>query len=177
MQKIILLVLFLSIGMTIQAQWNKVKSTSVTFKIKNAGIGVDGKFVKMNTQITIDESNPSKSSFLGTIEANSINTGINLRDNHLKDKEEFFNTSKYPTMTMKSVNVVQKSAGIYTVTWDLTMKGVARRFSSEVITKIEGGNLIASTQFKINRNDWNLGGNSMTMGDAVTVKINSILTK
>jgi polyisoprenoid-binding protein YceI len=125
----------------------------------------------------IDENDPAKSSFFGTIEANSINTGLNLRDKHLKEKEEFFNTSKFPSLTMKSVTVVQKSPGIYTVTWDLTMKGVARRFNSEVTTKIEGGNLMVSTQFKINRNDWNLGGSSMTMGDAVTVKINSILTK
>ncbi len=175
--KLVNILFFLFISYTVKAQWKNVSLTTISFKIKNAGIGVDGKFGKIISQLFIDESNPSKSTFTGTVESNSISTGIQLRDNHLKDKDEFFNVVKYPTIVMKSVSVVVKNKGIYNVTWDLTIKGVTRRFSTEVLTKVDGNNMIVSTQFKINRNDWNIGGSSLTMGDAVTVKLNARLTK
>jgi polyisoprenoid-binding protein YceI len=159
------------------AQWNKVTVNKIAFKIKNAGINVNGSFGKANIQINVDEKNPSNSTFLGVVEASSIKTGINLRDNHLKDKEEFFNIASYPTLTMKSTKVVLKSAGVYTVTWILTMKNVARQFTSDVTTKESGNVLLLSTSFTINRNDWNIGGNSMTMGDQVTIQLNSSVTK
>jgi polyisoprenoid-binding protein YceI len=168
---------FLAKSIVIEAQWKNVKYTAITFKIKNAGIGVDGKFAKVNAVVFIDESDPTKSSFMGTADANTISTGIKLRDNHLKEKEEFFYTSNYPIVSMKSVKVLPKSSGLYTVTWDLTMKGVTRRFTSDVSSTIIGTELQLNAQFKINRNDWKLGGNSMTMADIVTVKLMAVLTK
>jgi polyisoprenoid-binding protein YceI len=160
-----------------QAQWKTVKLISVSFKIKNAGIGVDGTFKKVNAQINIDEANPSKSSFVGSAEVGSISTGIKLRDSHLKEKPEFFNQAQFPSVVMKSVGVQLKSAGLYTVTWDLTIRGITRRFSSDVLTKVQGDQLSISTEFRINRNDWKLGGSSITMGDFVTVRLNSTLSK
>lgn len=172
-----LLSLFFMTAFSINAQWKNVKSTAITFKIKNAGIGVDGSFKKASIQLSIDEANPANSFFSGTVEANSIETGINLRNNHLKDKEEFFNVAKYPVLTMKSVSVVSKSPGIYAVTWDLTMKGITKRFTSQVNAVQEGSILHLSTEFRINRNEWNVGGSSITMADMVTVKLKTDVSK
>jgi polyisoprenoid-binding protein YceI len=175
--KIIILFAITILSLNADAQWNKVKSTTIAFKIKNAGLNVNGSFGKANVQINIDVNTPVNSTFSGVVEANSVKTGINLRDNHLIDKEDFFNVAKYPTMNMKSVKVIVKSAGIYTVTWNLTMKGVARQFTSDVTTKQNGDVLLLSTSFTVNRNDWNIGGNSMTMGDNVTINLNSSVSK
>ena len=177
MQKI--LFLFIAIfhfGHSI-AQWKNVKSTTISFKIKNAGIKVDGSFKKATISIVVDDTKLENSTFMGVVDANSISTGIKLRDTHLKEKEDFFYTEKFPSLTMKSVSVTQKKPDVYTVVWDLTMKGSTRRFSSEVVTKIVDNTLLLSTEFVINRNDWNIGGNSFTMGDQVTVKIKSTLSK
>ncbi|QLH45367.1 MAG: YceI family protein [Bacteroidota bacterium] len=72
------------------AQWNKIINSTITFKIKNAGIWVKGSFTKSSIQVSFDEVNLAQSEFIGQIDANSIQTGIKLRDNHLRDKEEFF---------------------------------------------------------------------------------------
>lgn len=159
------------------AQWKNVKSTTISFKIKNAGIKVDGSFKKATISIVVDETKPENSNFMGVVDANSISTGIKLRDTHLKEKEDFFNTEKFPTLSMKSVSVTKKRPDLYTVVWDLSMKGKTRRFSSDVLAIIVDNTLLLTTEFVINRNDWNIGGNSYTIGDQVTVKIKSTLSK
>jgi polyisoprenoid-binding protein YceI len=175
--KIIALLIFISFNHYATAQYKIVKNVAVKFKIKNAGMGVDGKFSSVTATAFLDETNPSKSVFTGVIETNSATTGIKLRDKHIKEKEEFFDVAKYPTMSMKSVSVTLKSVGIYTVIWDLNMKGVTRRFSSEIKTVKQNENILVSTEFKINRNDWKVGGNSFTMGDMVTINLNTTLAK
>ncbi len=172
-----LLGLFFMSAFSANAQWKNIKSSAITFKIKNAGIGVDGSFKKASIQVNVDEANPSSSFFSGIVEAGSIETGINLRNNHLKEKEEFFNIAKYPTLAMKSVSVVLKSPGVYTVTWDLTMKGITRKFTSQVNAVQEGSILHLATEFRINRKEWNVGGNSITMADMVTVKLRADISK
>jgi polyisoprenoid-binding protein YceI len=159
------------------AQWNKILNSSITFKIKNAGIWVKGSFTKSSIQVRFDEANPAQSSFIGQIESNSIQTGIKLRDNHLRDKEEFFNVKIYPSLTMKSVLISRKSPGIYTVKWSLTMKGITKLFSSDVQTIQEGNALKFYTTFTLNRNDWNIGGSSFTMGDNVTITLSTTVQK
>lgn len=175
--KIIVGILFLFANHIASAQYKVVKNISVNFKIKNAGIGVDGKFSTVNAVVFLDETNLTKCSFIGTIETKSVSTGIKLRDTHIKEKEEFFDVAKYSSMSMKSVSVTLKSEGVYLVTWDLTMKGITRRFSSEVKTVKQNENILVSTEFKINRNEWKIGGNSFTMGDIVTIKLNTTLAK
>ena len=162
---------------TSNAQWSQIKNASITFKIKNAGIGVNGSFEKSSLQVYVDDSNPNLSHFSGTVESQSIQTGIKLRDNHLRDKEEFFNVKKFPSIVMKSVGVQLKSKGIYTVKWALTIKGITRQFSTDVLSLLDGNLLKLSTSFTINRNEWGVGGNSLTMGDNVTIKLSTTLTK
>jgi polyisoprenoid-binding protein YceI len=175
--KLSILLLVSLLSMNAVAQWNKVKSSTIAFKIKNAGLNVNGSFGNATVQINIDESNPSNSFFNGVVQANSVKTGINLRDNHLKDKEEFFNVSKFPTLAMKSIKVVPKTPEIYTVTWILTMKGVSRQFTSDVTVKKSQETLLLSCSVVVNRNDWNVGGRSLTMGDNVTILLSATVSK
>lgn len=171
------LVMLLLTTLSTQAQWNKVKTFAITFKIKNAGLWVNGNFATAKVQVNVDENNPSQSLFSGVVEAKSISTGIKLRDNHLRDKDEFFDVDNFPTLTMKSVSVTKKSDGIYDVKWSLTIKGITKLFSSQVIAKTDGNTLKISSIFTINRNDWKLGGSSFTMGDNVTINLTSTVTK
>jgi polyisoprenoid-binding protein YceI len=171
----IFLLLIFNIGINFQtiAQWNQVQKSSITFKIKNAGIWAKGSFSLASVKVNIDEANPTQSAFSGIVESKSIQTGIKLRDNHLRDKESFFDVGKYPTLSMKSVSVSINNPGVYTVKWSLTIKGITRRFSSEVQTLREGNELTIFTLFTINRNDWNIGGQSFTLGDFVSIKLST----
>lgn len=177
MKSILLLLFVFFFNLVAFSQWKNVRSSAVTFKIKNAGIGVDGTFGKVNMKIQVDEANPTASLFSGTVDVASLSTGIKLRDSHLKEKDDFFDIKRFPMLSMRAVNVSVKSAGIFTVTWELTMKGITKRLSSDVIAKKETDALTLFTVLKIDRNDWKIGGNSLTMGDLVTVKITSTVTK
>lgn len=161
---------------SLQAQWNKVESVSVNFKIKNAGIQVDGRFTSVSGQANLLVNDLSKSSFSGKVEGKSIQTGINLRDQHLR-KDEYFSVQKFPVITMQSVLVSPTGPGTYEVSWELTMKGQTRRFSSSVTAIERNQQLILRSEFSINRRDWKIGGNSLTMSDQVKVILGAVLSR
>ncbi|MBK8684261.1 MAG: YceI family protein [Bacteroidetes bacterium] len=181
MQKItvfllVIIISFLS-SVPLFAQWMKFEQVIVSFKIKNAGINVDGRFGNAKGSGKFDEKDLSKSYFLGVVEPHSVQTGIKMRDKHLKEKSEFFDVQKFPSIEMKSVKIELESAQQYRVTWDLTMKGITLRFKSSMTAVQENGKLILQTTFKLNRKEWKVGGNSITMSDVVSVQLRAVMTK
>jgi len=67
-------------------------------------------------------------------------------DGHLKS-EDFFGTEKFPTATLVFKTISEKSAGVYSVTADLTIKGITDSVSFDMATTTN----TASTNVKINR--------------------------
>lgn len=99
---------------------------SYVFKIKHAGVSYTyGMFTESSGKFTIDDKDPSKSSFDVTIKAASINTGNAKRDEHLKGPD-FFNTKEFPNITFKSTKVVAGKDGALEVTGDFTMRGTIK---------------------------------------------------
>jgi len=156
----------------------KASSTSLTFKIKNAGSYVNGKFKSASAKGVFDSENASNIKLEGTAYVKSVFTDNSLRDKHLRNKKDFFNMSKTPTVTMKSYKVIKESAGKYTVYWKLTMRGITKNIKTTMLAKkVKGGYKLSST-FMINRNTWKLGGGgikTIAMGDVVTVSISTIM--
>ena len=148
--------------------------SSVTFKIKNAGIGVDGSFTKFETSIDFNESAGAPSSIKATIETATINTGIDARDKHLK-KEEFFDVGKYPKITFESTQILKTTSGGLIAEGKLTIKNVTKDikipFTYTAATGVFEGSVT------LNRLDYGVGGKSMTMGDEVQVAIKVTTTK
>ena len=105
--------------------------TSITFMIQHLGISfVHGRFNEVAGSFTIDKEAPAKSSFEMTIKADSIDTNIKKRDDHLRSAE-FFDTKKFPDMTFKSTKVETIDGG-YKVTGDFTMHGVTKAISFDL---------------------------------------------
>lgn len=99
--------------------------TFIGFKIKHMGlIDVPGFFRDFTGTVNYNEADPSKSSVEFTAQMTSVDTGVEARDNHLRNPD-FFEVAKFPTMTFKSTKVEKKGKG-WTVTGDLTMKGVTK---------------------------------------------------
>lgn len=158
--------------------WNNLQNLKVVFKIKNAGISVDGSFNEVSGAVNIDEKNFSKSTLTGVIQATSVNTGNSMRDGHLRDKAEFFNVKKFPTITMKAVNVGSTQVGgSYKVDWLITMKGVTKKVTTDVLVNINGSAMFVLTVFKINRRDWGLGSKSLLMSDEVVLTVSGNVFK
>jgi len=85
------------------------------------------------------------------IDVNSIKTDAAMLDTHLKEKAEFFDTAKYPTITFALANTTETGAGLYQVTGNLTVKGVKKQVGFVV-----NGNAdkTFSSEFKLKMSDF-----------------------
>jgi polyisoprenoid-binding protein YceI len=172
MKKItIILVLFLA-GANLsfaQTQW-KVSKSLVTFKIKNAGLTVDGSFSGLVAITNFDAINYLKGHIEASVDVNTINTGIDLRNTHLK-KEEYFNAAKFPRISMSSISFLKENQGAFKGFFKLTIKGITKDVAIP-FSYIESANSATiKASYTLNRRDYNVGGSSWTMSDSVTVNI------
>ena len=105
--------------------------SSVVFRIRHVVSMVDGRFTDFDGKIWVDRERPTASKVEFTIQAASINTGHEKRDNHLRTAD-FFDVANHPTITFKSTKIEPKGEGVYEVTGDFTMRGVTKTMSFPV---------------------------------------------
>lgn len=112
--------------------WNIDGShTRVGFSVRHLLISdVKGEFNKVTGKASIDDANLAKSSVEVSIDAASIDTRDQKRDDHLRNPD-FLETSKFPTITFKSTKVEGGAEGKVKVTGDLTIKGVTKPVTLE----------------------------------------------
>ena len=148
--------------------WNIDPAHSAAeFKVKHMMISnVKGKFIGLSGVLSLDEADVTKSAIEASIPINTISTGDEQRDGHLKSAD-FFDAEKFPTMTFKSAKVTPASGGEFTVTGDLALHGVTKPVTFDVEglsqpAKDPWGNLRVglSATAKINRKDFGLTWNS-----------------
>ena len=163
--------------------WNIDPShTRAGFSVKHLVISdVKGDFDKLSGKAQVDEADLSKSSIDVTIEAASISTRDEKRDNHLKSPD-FFDVAKFPTLTFKSTKIVAGKDGALTVTGDLTMRGVTKPVTLEgsitnAITDPQGNTRRGvSATGKLNRRDFGVSyGPAAIVGDEVKLDIQAEL--
>ena len=100
--------------------------SQVGFSIRHFFSKVPGNFQKFTGDIVYDQANPTASSVKVSIDAASINTQNDRRDNHLRS-EDFFYVEKFPTLTFESTKVTPGTeSGKYKVEGNLTMRGVTK---------------------------------------------------
>ena len=140
--------------------------SNIGFKVKHLMVSnVKGNFEKLSGTVDIDDKNITKSKVEVTIDTNSINTGVQKRDEHLRSAD-FFDVAKFPTMNFVSKKVAKAGKDRLKVTGDLTLHGVTK----EVVLDVEGpskeskdpwGNIRkgATATAKINRKDFGLNWN------------------
>jgi polyisoprenoid-binding protein YceI len=157
------------------AAW-KVKTSAVTFKIKNAGLTVDGSFSGLEADIHFDPLKPAEANIKASVNSKSINTGNDMRDGHLR-KAEYFDAEKFPKITLQSVKVEKTGPITFNGTFNLTMKGVTKQVIIPfTFMKIPEKTELKGT-FTINRRDYGVGGSSISMSDNATVTILVNLTE
>lgn len=152
-----------------QTHW-KVSSSSVTFKIKNAGFTVNGSFGGLIADIQFDAENYASGSIEASVDVNSLNTGIELRNSDLK-REKYFNASKYPRISIKSISFSKQKDGTFDGFFKLTMKGVTKKIDIPFSYNEKENTAVFKGSFTLNRRDYSVGGNSWTMSDEVTISI------
>jgi polyisoprenoid-binding protein YceI len=83
--------------------------------------------------VVVDSPDLSKASVNVTIDASSVDTRVQRRDDDLRS-DHFFDVAKYPTITFQSKRVESAGTGKLKVTGDLTMHGVTK----EVVLDVDG---------------------------------------
>jgi polyisoprenoid-binding protein YceI len=154
-------------------QWDLESShTSVYFKISHADTSfVYGRFNDVAGQFTLGDD----PSFELTVQANSIDTNNEKRDNHLRSPD-FFNVKQFPRITFSSTRV-QKTTEGYAVTGDLTLHGTTREITVPLTdmgqTELPPGTVRHGfdTQFTLDRSDYGMDNMLNVVGDEVTLMI------
>ena len=90
-----------------------------------------GRFGDFSGTITYDAVKPAASSFSGTIQVKSIDTGNERRDGHLKNAD-FFEAETYPTITFESTEVTSAGENTLNVKGKLTMHGTTKEVTLPV---------------------------------------------
>jgi len=149
--------------------------SNVEFAVRHLMIStVKGRFAGVEGAVTIDERDPSRSAVDVTIDAASIDTRVEQRDQHLRSAD-FFEVEKYPAITFKSTHVARNGEGAFAVTGDLTIHGVTRSVTLAVAeegrTRDPWGNdrVAFSASAKINRKDFGLHWNQVLEAGGVAV--------
>ena len=137
--------------------------SAAEFAVKHLMIStVKGRFNTFTGSGTTNTDGTLKSAEL-TIDATSINTNVEARDNHLRSAD-FFDVAKFPTITFKSTKIEQKGTDV-TITGDLTMHGETKPVTlkgelTAAVTDPWGNQRTAlAVTAKINRKDWGLQWN------------------
>lgn len=161
--------LLVSLTAVAQPNWKPTKA-SVTFFIRNAGLGVDGSFSGFVGNLVFDPAAPEKGQLSASVESNTIETGINLRNNHLK-KEDYFDVAHYPKISLKSTSIEKKGGNAYLGTFALTIKNTTKSVSIPFTVTQTGPTARFTGEFTINRRDYEVGGRSLLLSDDAKIKI------
>ena len=106
--------------------------SSFQFKIRHLTVSnVKGDFRMAKGAVTIDEKDITQLKVEVTIDPASVNTGHAKRDEHLRGTD-FFDVTKYPTITFVSKKVMKADTNRLKVIGDLTLLGVTREISVDV---------------------------------------------
>jgi polyisoprenoid-binding protein YceI len=172
----LLLIIGLNSFIVAQGTWkiDKVHS-NVKFTVEHLVISeVEGYFKVFDGSIITTKADFTDAQIDFAVDVASINTEVEMRDNHLKS-DDFFNAEKYPKMTFKSTAFKKISDKKYELTGDLTIRNVTKKVKFDVTyggTVKDGyGNTKAGFKAKstINRYDYGLMWNALTEAGGMTV--------
>ncbi len=163
LSSIIILVLLTSF-----INWYIDKNDSeLNFKISNLGISVDGSFAPPTGTLIFDKNDLENSKIDLNVKVNTIETGINMRDKHLLS-DDFFNEKKYPSMNFTSTEIKQVGTQYKTTGW-LRIKNRKEKITVPFSYRKLEEQAVFEGKFNINRVEYTIGEESITMGEEVTV--------
>ncbi len=157
--------------------------SSVTFTIRHMMSKVRGQMKIKEGWIEVDNDDQRTANVDVVLDAATINTGVEMRDNHLRSADGNFDVANYPTITFKSKRVEGKDPSNFKVIGDLTIHGVTRDVALNASFNGEGkdpwGNRRASVsaETKLSRKDFDLTWNQaleaggFLLGDDVKIEI------
>jgi polyisoprenoid-binding protein YceI len=143
---------------------------------------VRGAFHQFEGSAHLDGAEPARSTAQVVIKTESIDTGVEQRDQHLRTND-FLDAPTYPDITFRSTSVEPRSDTEFRVTGDLTIKDTTRPVSIDVEytgravdpfgnqrVGLEGSVTISRKDFGVT---WNapLEGGGVLVGDKIVLEL------
>lgn len=161
--------------------------SEIAFTVRHAGISkVRGRFTEATAEARIGES-LADASLHATVKTASFDSGDANRDAHVKGPD-FFDVEKYPEMTFRATSV-EGDGQDYTLTGDLTIRGVTRpvelevEFSGVAVDPFGTTRAGFSAEAEISRKEFGLTWNAvleaggLLVSDKVRINVEAALVK
>lgn len=181
MKKLLLSSLFTVASFTVFAQnyTNDKAHSKLGFSVPHLMISdVEGEFKNFDVHLNFTKEDLSDAKFHVVADINSIDTGIEARDNHLKSAD-FFDAAKNSKLEFTSKSIAKVKGNHYKLNGDLTLNGITKPVSLNLIYNGSVDNQGVKTygftiKGKIKRNDYKVGVNfpESVVGDIVTITSN-----
>jgi polyisoprenoid-binding protein YceI len=140
--------------------------STIGFTVRHAMVtNVKGKFDDFSGSLHLDGGDPSASTASIDVKMDSIDTGSEDRDGHLKSAD-FFKIEEFPTMTFRSTKAEALGDEDYRITGDLTILGTTKPLTIDLefngAAKDPFGNERVGFEGKaeIKRSEWGLTWNA-----------------
>jgi polyisoprenoid-binding protein YceI len=144
---------------------------------------VKGSFTGVQATILFDEADITNSSASATIDASTLYTGIEYRDNHLRSGD-FLDVENHPQLTFESKRIkTTRNEDEFRIIGDLTIRGVTKEVVLDTTLEgrgpgMDGKERIAFTaRTAINRKDFGLTWNvllekgALLVGETVKIEL------
>ncbi|MDZ4355657.1 MAG: YceI family protein [Variovorax sp.] len=158
--------------------------TNVTFEVDHLGLTkTPGQFRKFSAEVFLDEKEIEKSRVNFTVDANSIDTLVSVRDSELR-REDWFDAERHPNITFVSKTVKRTDDGSVVISGELTVRGKTLPVDfngrlTDVINnpflKIPSIGLVATARIK--RSDFGMTKFLPAVADEVELRLQTELSK
>jgi polyisoprenoid-binding protein YceI len=147
------------------------------FKVQHLGLANSyGRFNDITGTIVFDADQPANSRFSFSVAAESVDTGNDKRDQHLRSGD-FFDVANHPTITFESRRVKPLGGDRFEVEGDITLLGNTRSVTAEVVQTGAGkdpwGNHRRGfeTQFTFRRSEYGMDHLLKAVSDQVVITV------
>jgi polyisoprenoid-binding protein YceI len=149
---------------------NTVSHSAISFRVKNLGVYTEGTIGGLQATIHFNAADMASATIDASVDANTLNTDNSLRDEHIKS-DEFFDVAHFPKILLKSVSIKHNGGNKYTGRFNLTIKNKTKAIDIPFTCSGKGDLMTFKGGFTINRRDYALGDNSLTLSDEVIISI------
>ncbi|MDR6805656.1 polyisoprenoid-binding protein YceI [Dyadobacter sp. BE34] len=139
------------------------------YQIRFDGKYAHGFFRKMEGNIRFDPLHPDDSHFEVSVDAASIDTGIELKNKHARS-EKWFDAEKHPRIYFVSKAVSRTDTG-FVVRGELELRGIKKEISIPFAFTSAGDQHLFYGKFKVNRGDFGIGKVSGKESDSTNVEV------
>jgi len=139
------------------------------YEIKFSSEDPNGVFTALSGDIDFNPKDLENSMFNVSVDVNSINTGNGMQNKHALS-DDWFDAKTYPKIKFASKNIEKTDKG-YIAHGKMKMHGVEKDFDMPFKYEGDSNKGVFTSKFKINRNDFNIGGPGKKASDVMDMEL------